>query len=461
MPHTITVNQVDGLVTIRELVVKNADFLSIMISEPPESQEQAVLDVIAVGSAAMQRVRTTIDVDFIEKRFGTLSGVFEKTLNQLEQRATAALSQRFSPTESGSYTKQIGDLIADAKRDVQAWNKDLETRAQTLLDPEKKTSGVSKLGELIEQASARFQQMFDPDLRTSYAFQLNERLVQVFGRDGHSGMLQSSLQDALKPILSELHDLKGKVEGKKAAELVIESSTLKGKPFEEWVHAELSRLAQPHGDDIQWVATGNNGSRAGDFVVSFAGLEKSAVVEARNRKQISLPAIKSDLEREMTERAADLAIYVSSAPEMLPQHVGLFQIYGNKVVTTAENLHIAYRLARVLATLSAPDGAVDVGNVRAVLSKIRDAARSMRDIKGKVCQVKKFADGINADANSAEEMILALVERPRSCWKWRIHPPKQPESVFRLCAQRDFPCSSGKSLMLMSEILMRSPRFRE
>jgi hypothetical protein len=95
-----------------------------MVSEPPESQEQAVLDVIAVGSTAMQRVRTTIDVDFIEKRFGTLSGVFERTLNQLEKRAVDALSQRFSPTESGSYTKQIGDLITDAKRDMQAWNKE-------------------------------------------------------------------------------------------------------------------------------------------------------------------------------------------------------------------------------------------------------------------------------------------------------------------------------------------------
>ena len=125
---------------------------------------------------------------------------------------------------------------------------------------------------------------------------------------------------------------------------------------------------------------------------------------------MSLPAIKSDLDREMTERAADLAIYVSSGPEMLPQHVGVFQIYGNKVVTTAENLHIAYRLTRVLATISAPDGAVDVGNVRSVLAKIKDAARSMRDIKSKASQVKKFAEGINSDANSAEEMILALVD---------------------------------------------------
>ena len=410
MPHAVTVNSSEGAVIINQLAVTNADFFSLVSSEPPESQVQVILDVITVGSAAMQRVRTTIDVDFVEKRFGTLSGVFERALNQLEKRATEALSQRFSPTESGSYTRQIGELIGEARRDVQSWNKELETSARSLLDPDKKTSGIAKLGELIEQASGRFQQMFDPDLRTSYAFQLNERLSQLFGADGHSGILQGALQQALKPIFAELHELKEKVEGKKAAEQVIESSTLKGKPFEERVHAELSRLAQPHGDDVLMVAAGSNGSRAGDFVILFAGLGRSAVVEARNRKQMSLPAIKADLDREMNERAADLAIYVSCGSEMLPQHVGDFQIYGNKVITTAENLHIAYRLARVLATIAAPDGMVDVGGIRSVLAKIGDAARSMRDIKGKATQVKKFAEGINADANGAEETILNLVE---------------------------------------------------
>src|SRR5205823_4594221 len=135
----------------------------------------------------------------------------------------------------------------------------------------------------------------------------------------HAGVLQAALQDGLKPILGELHDLKEKIEGRKAAEQVIECSTLKGKPFEEWVHSELARLAQPYGDDVAMVAMGANGSRAGDFLVSFAGLGKSVVVEARNRKQMSLPAIKGELDREMTERAADLAIYVSSGTEMLPQ----------------------------------------------------------------------------------------------------------------------------------------------
>jgi hypothetical protein len=252
--------------------------------------------------------------------------------------------------------------------------------------------------------------MFDPDQRNSYAYQLNQRLSQLFGTDGQAGTIKAALQDSLKPLFAELQDLKEKLEGKKAAEQVIESCTLKGRPFEELIHSELSRLAQPYGDDVQFVGSGSNGSRAGDFIVSFTGLGKSAVIEARNRKQMSLPTIKTELEHEIAARAADLAIYVSSGPEMLPQHVGGFQIYGNKIVATAENLHIAYRLARVLVAIQAPAGSVDIGGLRSVLARVKDAARSLRSIKSKATQVEKLGETINSDANGAETIILSLID---------------------------------------------------
>jgi hypothetical protein len=424
MSHNITINQIEGAITITDLTVKNPDFFSLIVTEPAESQVQTVLDVLAVGSTAMQRVRTTIDVDFVEKRFGTLSSVFEKALGQLEVRATDAVTRRFSPSESGSYTRQISDLIAEAKKDVQSWNKELDARANSLLDPDKKTSAVGKLVELVQQASSRFQQMFDPTVTTSYAYRLNQQLSQVFGTEGHAGLLQGALDDALKPVFRELQDLKEKIEARKAAEQVIESSTLKGKPFEDWVQGELSRLALPYQDDVELVASGS-GSRAGDFLISFAGLGKSAVVEARNRKQISLPAIKSELEREVIARSADLAIYVSSGPEMLPQHVGEFQIYGNKIVVTANNLHIAYRLARVLAAIQAPDGSFDLGSLRSVLAKIKDAVRSLRNIKTKATQVENLGIAITADANGTEDTIFDLIDAAEKL----LEPAKSPQSA--------------------------------
>jgi hypothetical protein len=406
----IVLNETNHTVTIQDLTVNNNDFYSVMTAEPTDSHEQFVIDVIAVGTAAMQRVRSTIDVDFVEKRFNTLATVFNKELTGLELRAVETLTKRFAPNESGSYTKQVSDLIADAKRSVQEWHRELDKKTSDLLDPEKKNSGVNKLDEIVRNAAVQFHQMFNPDLRTSYASRLNEKLSQIFGTDGHAGVLQAGLQDALKPVLGELQELKSRLEVKKAAEQVVAASTLKGKPFEDLIQAELSLLAHPYGDDVRAVATGSNGSRAGDFLVVFNGIGKSAVIEARNRKQISVPSIKNELQREMSERAADLAIYVASGADMLPQCVGAFQLYdNNKIVTTIDNIHIAYRLARVLSALDAPDGSLDVANLRSVLTKIKDAAKSLRDIKSKATQVKKFAEGIGVDANGTEELIIDLI----------------------------------------------------
>src|SRR3989442_688876 len=113
--------------------------------------------------------------------------------------------------------------------------------------------------------------MFDPAMKGSYAARLNEKLNDLFGGDGHAGVLSTSLNDALQPVLRELRELKEKVEARKAAEQVIASSNLKGRPFEELVQVRLSSLAQPFGDDVSAVGSGSGGSRAGDFLVTVNG----------------------------------------------------------------------------------------------------------------------------------------------------------------------------------------------
>lgn len=396
-------------VTLINITVTNPDFLSVVSSQPESRREQVVLDVIAVGSTAIRRVQTTVDVEFVEKRFGALSANFERALGDFEKQAIDTLSKRFSPTETGSYTKHIAELIAAARKDVQGWTGQLEKDAKELLDPDKKSSAVGRFEKLLGEATERFEQMFDPGRKGSYAAELTQKLTEFFGSGGRGGVLTMSLNEALQPLLRELRELKEKVEGRKAAEQVIASSSLKGRPFEELIHLRLSHLAQPFGDDLAAVGSGNGGSRAGDFLVTINGSGKRVVVEARDRKQMSLPAIKQDLERELKERHADLALYVSSGSDMLPQHVGDFQIYGEKLVTTLDNLPIAYRVARVMALAEAPDGEVDISALRGILSKIRDGVHSLRNAKSKASQIEKLVEGIQSDTGEAERVILGLV----------------------------------------------------
>lgn len=409
MPSKIKVNAVKGTVAINQMTVKNADFSNLVVSRPEPERERCVMDVIAVGSTAMLRVQTTIDVDFVEKQFGAIISNFERALEAFEKRTASTLAKRFSLNESGSYTKQIGELIGVARKDFQGWADGLSKTAKDLLDPDKKGSAVGQLEKLLGESAERLEKMFDPDIKGSYSARLNEQLSGLFGGNGRAGVLQASLAESMKPVLAELRELKEKVEARKAAEQVVASSSLKGRPFEDLVHRQLSSLAHPFGDDVVHVGSGNGGSKAGDFLIAVNGSGKRVVVEARDRRQMSLPAIKQELEHEMKERKADLALYVSSHAEMLPQHVGDFQIYGEKLVTTFDNLPIAYRVARVIALMEAPDGEVDVLAFRGILAKIKDAASSLRDVKGKATQINKLADGIQDDAAEAQRNILDLV----------------------------------------------------
>jgi hypothetical protein len=405
--NSIQLDQSSNTVVVANLVVSNPDLFAVLSAQPPSNHEQMVLDVLAVGSAAMRRVQTTVDLDLVEKRFGGLATNFERSLTAFEKKAMDTLTSRFSPTENGSYTKHITEVVATARKDVQTWTTDLSKCAKDLLDPEKKSSAVGQLEKLVQTANDRFAKMFDPESKGSYAARLNDQLAALFGESGRPGVLGGLMKDYLQPVLKDLQEIKEKVEARKAAEQVVAISTLKGRPFEEQIQSRLSLLAQAQGDDV--AAVGNTGSRAGDFIITLAGSGRRLVVEARDRKASSLPAIKSELEAQKTKREADLAIYVCSAPEMLPQHVGDFQIYGDQIITTSAHLHIAYRLARLVTTIQAPVGQVDVGALRGVLAKVKEAISSLRNVKSKASQIRNLADGVHEDATGAESRVIDLL----------------------------------------------------
>src|SRR6266852_3430100 len=156
MAQTVKIDLSGKTVTISNLTVSSPEFFGVVAAQPEAKRERAVLDIIAVGSAAMLRVQTTIDVDFVEKRFVVLTTKFERALDTFKQQSSDVLTKRFSPTESGSYTKQIGELVGVARKDFQGWTTNLTKAAKDLLDPDKKSSAVGRLEQIVEQAADQF-----------------------------------------------------------------------------------------------------------------------------------------------------------------------------------------------------------------------------------------------------------------------------------------------------------------
>lgn len=405
----VSVDSKEEVVHISSLAVTNRDFLAVVSAQPETSREQTVQDIIAVGSAAMLRVQTTMDVDFVDKRFHELSTQFEGSLRSFEEESLDSITKKLSPTEAGSYTKYIADTVAEARKDFEKLSAELGKSTKDLLDPEKKGSAVGQLEKLVAETGAAFQRMFDPQIKDSYSSRLEEKLAEVFGGTGRVGLIGAALQDSLRPVVREVQELKEKLEARKVTEELIDSTTLKGAPFEQRVNARLCELAKPFGDDIEAVGSGKGGSRAGDFVADLNGCGRRIVVEARAKRETSLPRIKEEMDRQKAERGADFALHISSGADMLPQHVGDFQIFGDKIVTTFENLHIAYRIARLAVLAEAPDGELDAGALREVIAKAKDAASSLRSVRTKASQVRKLADGINGDAEEAESRLFNLL----------------------------------------------------
>jgi hypothetical protein len=55
------------------------------------------------------------------------------------------------------------------------------------------------------------------------------------------------------------------------------------------------------------------------------------------------------------------------------------------------------------------NGEVDTTELRGVFSKIKEAAHSLRNVKGKATQIENLLNGIRSDAGSAERSISDLV----------------------------------------------------
>jgi hypothetical protein len=406
---TINVTRNTKSVSIEDLLVTNEDFFSLISSQPESKRQQTVLDVIAVGSTAMLRVETALDVDFVEKRFTSLSAKFENGLVAFERQAIESVQKRFSPTEAGSPTKFIADLVAAVKKDVHGWTNDLAKTAKDLLDPDKKTSGVSRLEAVLDEATGRFESMFDPDEKDSYAARLNLHLSVLFGGDDRPGVLGKALKTALEPLLKEIHELKEKVEARRAAEQIIANTTIKGFDFESEVERKLCGLARPHGDTVQAVGTGPSAAKAGDFVVELVSSKRRLAVEARAGK-MSGPTIKDDLKRAMTARSADFGILVVRSADLLPEYVGHFQIYDHQIVTAFDGLEAAYRVARIMLELdNMQNDGVDALAILSKLNQIRDALNKERNIRTEVTKVESAVQNIRGQAMEMSTRIVELI----------------------------------------------------
>ena len=240
---------------------------------------------------------------------------------------------------------------------------------------------------------------------------IQKKIDEQFGEQGQN-------------LLDAIQELKADLGIRKAVDAEHQKGTQKGVEFEEYCGKIISEIAKQHGDKLE--ATGDTagliaGNKKGDHVYTIEDTGKKIVLEMKDySRPQSMPKLESYMDDAIQNRGAGYGIVVSKRKSGFPQHVGIFQEFGNKLfvaLTTEESedaelqnelLVIALRWARL--RLKQKSGTVDSG---LIIQKIESAQRNMKkfsNIKTKCTSIKNISDEIVEDMEKYRDLIKADLE---------------------------------------------------
>jgi len=227
-----------------------------------------------------------------------------------------------------------------------------------------------------------------------------------------------------RALLNAIQKLKEDLGISKAVDTEHQKGTQKGVEFEEYCGNIISDIAKVYGDKLE--ATGNTtgliaGSKKGDHVYTIVDTGKKIVLEEKDySSQQTQPKLESYIKEAIENRGADYGIVVSKRKSGFPQHVGIFQEFGNKLfvaLTTEESedaelqnelLVIALRWARL--RLKQKSGTVDS---ELIIEKIESAQRNMKkfsNIKTKCTSINTITEDIKKDLDNYRDLIKKDLE---------------------------------------------------
>jgi hypothetical protein len=281
------------------------------------------------------------------------------------------------------------------------------------------------------------EELFDPNRRDSAIGRISGMLDTYF--DGDASRL-ARLLDPTR-LGSPLHQFRSEVaDGFRALQeklVAIEAaqaaragerarSAAKGSDFEELLEQMLGDIARGASDLIERTGTeaGDAGrSKKGDFVLTLDpdlchGADVRVVVEAKDRK-VSGREMRDELRAAKTNRDAAAALVIFT-PGHAPAGIAPFDVRAGDVYAVIDpadpdpaTLQAAVRLARLLAlaTLRESEAEIDVAEVQAALTAIREALESIRSLKVQLTNIGSTSTAVSKGLDKLRETVLAWITR--------------------------------------------------
>ena len=388
-------------IEIERLSLTDGALAAWLGAQPADDHSILVERALRIGLTALQSVGVTLNVDAVRAEFDR----FADQSRVANEQAAAALEQVLRANfgdDGGRLPRTLEAFLGDRGK--------LKSMVDELFDPRRRDSAIGRIGTMLETYfdgdGSRLAQLLDPTRMNSPLHQFRTEVDNGF--------------KALHEKLVAIEAAQAARAGERA------KSAAKGGDFEDLIEGMLGDVARGANDLLERTGTdaGDAGrSKKGDFVLTLdpdvcRGADVRVVVEAKDRR-MSGREMRDELRAAKTNRDAAAALVIFT-PAHAPAGIAPFDVRAGDVYAVIDpldpdqtTLQAAVRLARLLAltTLRENEAEVDLGEVAAALTAIRESLEVVRSLKVQLTNIGSSSTAVSAGLDKLREAIVAWISR--------------------------------------------------
>ena len=388
-------------IEVDRLTLTDGPLAAWLAAQPGDDHAALVERAIRIGLTALQSVGVTLNVDAVRAEFDRFADQSRAANERAAQALETVLRANFADGD-GRLPRTLESFLGDRGK--------LRSTVEELFDPKRADSAVGRIGAMLgtyfDGDGSRLAQLLDPTRMNSPLHQFRTEVDAGF----------KALHEKLV-ALEAAHKARGEERAKSAA---------KGGDFEAVLEELLGDIARGANDLLERCGNdaGDAGrSKKGDFVLTLdpdvcRGAELRVVVEAKDRK-VSGREMREELRAAKANRDAAAALVVFT-PAHAPAGIAPFDIRAGDVYAVIDpadpdraTLEAATRLARLLAltSLRESEAEVDLAEVQAALTAIRECLEVVRGLKVQLSNISTSTRGVSEGLDKLREAILAWIAR--------------------------------------------------
>ncbi|MEA2673308.1 MAG: hypothetical protein QOI92_500 [Chloroflexota bacterium] len=388
-------------IDIDRLSLSDGALAAWLAAQPMDDHAILAERALRIGLTALQSVGVTLNIDAMRAEYDR----FADQSRAANEQAAAALEQVLRANfadDGGRLPRTLEAFLGDRGK--------LKSMVDELFDPRRRDSAIGRIGTMLETYfdgdGSRLAQLLDPTRMNSPLHQFRIEVDNGF--------------KALHEKLVAIEAAQAARAGERA------KSAAKGGDFEELLEGMLGDIARGANDLLERCGNdaGDAGrSKKGDFVLTLdpdlaRGCDLRVVIEAKDRR-MSGREMRDELRAAKTNRDAAAALVVFT-PEHAPTGIAPFDVRAGDVYAVIDpanpdmaTLQAAVRLARLLAlaTLHGSEAEVDIGEVRAALTGIRETLELVRGLKVQLTNIGTSSENVSKALDKLREAVLAWIAR--------------------------------------------------